>query len=138
MFYVYLIRSEAFPEERYIGFTTDLNKRIEIHNAGGSTHTSKYKPWKRIGYHAFAEIRRAQEFEYYLKTGSGKAFANKRLWQIRLLDVVELGLWVFPGVPRIFWGGGLDTRLCAGGATDAGSASATANAQTIKTSWTIF
>jgi hypothetical protein len=33
-----------------------------------------------IGYHAFAEKRKAQEFEYYLKTGSGKAFASKRLW----------------------------------------------------------
>jgi len=30
------------------------------------------------GYHAFSEKRRAQEFEYYLKTGSGKALANKR------------------------------------------------------------
>ena len=44
------------------------------------SHTSKYKPRKLIGYHAFAEKRKAQEFEYYLKTGSGKAFASKRLW----------------------------------------------------------
>jgi len=43
-------------------------------------HTSKYKPWKLIGYHAFTDKRRAQEFEYYLKSGSGKAFANKRFW----------------------------------------------------------
>ncbi len=80
MFYVYPIQSETFPEQRYIGFTTDLKKRIGTHNAGGSVHTSKYKPWKSIGYHAFSEKRRAQEFEYYLKTGSGKAFANKRFW----------------------------------------------------------
>ena len=80
MFYVYLIRSMPFPEQRYIGFTKDLKKRIAAHNAGGSVHTSKYKPWKLIGYHAFAEKRRAQEFEHYLKTGSGKAFADKRFW----------------------------------------------------------
>ncbi len=80
MFYVYLIRSKAFPKQRYIGFTTDLKKRIDTHNAGGSVHTSRYKPWKLISYHAFSEKRRAQEFEYYLKTGSGKAFANKRFW----------------------------------------------------------
>ncbi len=80
MFYVYLIQSETFPEQRYIGFTTDLKKRIKTHNVGGSVHTSKYKPWKLISYQAFAEKRRAQEFEHYLKTGSGKAFANKRLW----------------------------------------------------------
>ncbi len=80
MFYVYLIRSKEFPGQRYIGFTTDLKKRIATHNAGGSVHTAKFRPWKLIGYHAFAENHRAREFEHYLKTGSGKAFANKRLW----------------------------------------------------------
>ena len=80
MYYVYLIRSEAFPERRYIGFTTDLKKRIAAHNTGGSVHTSKYKPWKLVSYHSFVEKRRAKEFEHYLKTGSGKAFANKRFW----------------------------------------------------------
>ena len=78
VFYVYFIRSEAFPEQRYIGFTADSKQRIAAHNAGASVHTSKYKPWKLIGYHAFSEKSRAQEFEYYLKTGSGKALANKR------------------------------------------------------------
>lgn len=80
MYYVYLIQSEAFSEQRYVGFTTDLKKRFAVHNVGGSRHTAKFKPWKLVSYHAFAEKRRAQEFEYYLKTGSGKAFANKRFW----------------------------------------------------------
>jgi predicted GIY-YIG superfamily endonuclease len=57
-----------------------LKKRIATHNAGGSTHTAKYRPWKLVSYHAFAERHRAQELEYYLKTGSGRAFANKRFW----------------------------------------------------------
>ena len=78
MFYVYLIQSEAFPEQRDVGLTADLKKRIRTHNAGGSVHTSKYKPWKLVSYHAFVDKHRAQEFEYYLKSGSGKAFANKR------------------------------------------------------------
>ena len=79
MFYVYLLQSEAFPEQRYVGFTGDL-KRLAVHNAGGSVHTSKYKPWKLVSYHAFVDERRAREFEYYLKSGSGKAFAKKRFW----------------------------------------------------------
>lgn len=79
MYYVYLIQSEAFPEQRYVGFTTDLKQRIAAHNAGGSKHTSKFTPWRLVSYHAFADKRRAQEFEYYLKSGSGKAFARKRL-----------------------------------------------------------
>jgi len=80
MFYVYLIQSKNFPEQRYVGFSADLKERLQTHNAGGSIHTSKYKPWKLISYHAFANKRRAQEFEHYLKSGSGKAFANKRFW----------------------------------------------------------
>ncbi len=80
MFYVYLIQSQEFPEQRYIGFTTDLKKRVAVHNAGGSMHTSKYKPWELVSYHAFHEESRAREFEHYLKTGSGRAFANKRFW----------------------------------------------------------
>ncbi|MBA4208872.1 MAG: excinuclease ABC subunit C [Parvibaculum sp.] len=80
MFYVYLLRSTVFPDQRYIGFTKDLRKRVAVHNAGGSVHTAKYKPWELIGYHAFANERRAREFEHYLKSGSGKAFANRRLW----------------------------------------------------------
>lgn len=80
MFYVYLLQSEKFTGQRYIGFTEDLKKRIEAHNAGGSAHTSKYKPWRLVSYHAFSEKRRAQEFEFYLKSGSGRAFAAKRFW----------------------------------------------------------
>ncbi len=80
MFYVYLIRSETFPQRKYVGFTTDLKKRIQTHNAGGAVSTSKHRPWKLVSYHAFTDKRRAQEFEHYLKTASGKAFANKRLW----------------------------------------------------------
>ncbi len=81
MFYVYLIQSEAFPDRRYTGFTADLKERLKTDNAGKSPHTSKYKPWTLVSYHAFSDKRSAQEFEYYLKTGSGTAFAKKRLWR---------------------------------------------------------
>ncbi len=80
MYYVYLLQSEQFPDKRYTGYTTDLKKRFRDHNSGASIHTAKYAPWKLVSYHAFVDKRTAQEFEYYLKTGSGEAFANKRLW----------------------------------------------------------
>jgi putative endonuclease len=80
MFYVYLLQSEAFPNKRYTGFTTDLKSRVKTHNDGGSVHTAKYRPWKIVSYQAFADERRAREFEHYLKSGSGRAFAKKRLW----------------------------------------------------------
>jgi putative endonuclease len=80
MHYVYLIRSIEFRDRTYIGFTADLKQRMTSHNSGGSKHTAKYLPWELVSYHAFADERKAREFEHYLKTGSGQAFAKKRLW----------------------------------------------------------
>ena len=81
MYYVYLIRSTSFPDQTYIGYTEDLKQRIVAHNAGESKHTAKYLPWALVSYHAFSDKHLAQEFEYYLKSGSGQAFAKKRLWK---------------------------------------------------------
>jgi len=81
MKYVYLIRSESHPQQSYIGITSDLQKRLAVHNSGGSTHTSKFNPWQLITSMAFSEDSKALAFERYLKTGSGRAFAKKRFWQ---------------------------------------------------------
>ena len=80
MHYVYLLQSEADGKERYVGITTDLKRRLADHNAGKSPHTSKYLPWKLVTYVAFLDGRKAELFERYLKSGSGHAFAKKRLW----------------------------------------------------------
>jgi predicted GIY-YIG superfamily endonuclease len=79
MHYVYLIQSESF-DERYIGVTSDLKRRLVEHNAGKSPHTSKFVPWKLVTYIAFSNERKAEIFERYLKSGSGHAFARRRLW----------------------------------------------------------
>jgi predicted GIY-YIG superfamily endonuclease len=80
MHYVYLIKSVSQPNQRYIGITSDLKSRLKAHNEGRSPHTSKYRPWSLVTYLAFSEESKAVEFEIYLKSGSGHAFANKRLW----------------------------------------------------------
>jgi len=80
MFSVYMLISIADPDQRYAGFTTDLKERLRSHNRGDSIHTRKYRPWKLVSDFAFDDERRAREFEYYLKSGSGRALANKRLW----------------------------------------------------------
>ncbi|HKJ90531.1 MAG TPA: GIY-YIG nuclease family protein [Oceanipulchritudo sp.] len=80
MKYVYLIRSIPFPDQHYIGLTGNLEKRLQKHNEGGSPHTSTYKPWELVTYLSFSSATRAAAFEKYLKSGSGRAFARKRLW----------------------------------------------------------
>jgi putative endonuclease len=77
---VYSLTNQSHPGQRYVGVTSDLKKRLNDHNKGFSIHTAKYMPWTLQTYIAFQNPRKAREFEYYLKSGSGKAFANKRLW----------------------------------------------------------
>jgi putative endonuclease len=79
MWYVYIIRSISNRDQEYTGATEDLRQRIAAHNAGKSTHTAKYKPWELLWYSAFPSKLTALEFEKYLKSHSGRAFAKKRL-----------------------------------------------------------
>jgi len=77
MWYVYIIWSVAHHEQRYIGLTDDVNRRLAEHNSGHSPYTSKFLPWKLDVVIGFAEKSKAIAFERYLKSGSGFAFAQK-------------------------------------------------------------
>jgi len=78
--YVYLLISVRRNDQRYIGVTTDLKQRLSDHNRGISPHTAEFVPWRLVTYLAFSDQRKASAFERYLKSGSGHAFANRRLW----------------------------------------------------------
>ena len=80
MKYVYLLRSLSHRDERYVGITEDLQRRLAEHNAGKVPHTSKFPPWEIATAIRFSDDGKAQAFERYLKSGSGRAFANKHLW----------------------------------------------------------
>lgn len=80
MYYVYLLRSLKSPSATYIGFTTNIQQRLETHNSGGSAHTKTNRPWKLVTYVAFDSEEKAINFEKYIKIGSGHAFAKKRFW----------------------------------------------------------
>ena len=84
MWYVYILRSVDFPDQEYTGSTADLKQRLSAHNAGKSTHTAKFAPWNLLWYCAFPDKYKALEFERYLKSHSGRAFAGKRLVQPNL------------------------------------------------------
>ena len=80
MFYVHRLKSRSSPDFAYTGHTTDLKRRLHEHNRGQVTSATKYAPFDLVFYAAFEDARIARNFEDYLKTGSGKAFAQKRLW----------------------------------------------------------
>ena len=90
MFYVYLLESVSAQGERYLGMTTDLKERVLEHNVGKSSHTSKFKPWKLITYIAFTDRAKAEAFVRNFKSGSGHAFARKRLGNLVFLISASL------------------------------------------------
>ena len=76
-FYTYILRSLSHPDQRYIGSTSDLKSRLAKHNAGEVPHTLKFKPWRIQTAIAFDCKEKAVAFEDYLKSGSGREFANR-------------------------------------------------------------
>jgi len=77
-YYIYILQSEKIPERFYTGFTKNLKTRLKSHNLGHNPHTSKYKPWRIKTAVAFSDRQKAFDFEIYLKSPSGRAFAKKR------------------------------------------------------------
>lgn len=80
MYHVYCIVSVGHPDRRYVGFSEDIAQRLMDHNDGSNPSTAPFRPWKLKGCITFDSKSKALEFERYLKSGSGHAFARKRLW----------------------------------------------------------
>jgi len=78
MYYTYILKSSK-SKTFYTGWTTDLIKRLAEHNSGKSQATKPFVPWKLVYYSAFETENLAKDFELYLKSGSGRSFAYKRL-----------------------------------------------------------
>ncbi len=77
MYYVYILKLQN--EDYYIGFTKDLQMRVQRHFQNSTSTTKRIKPKNLIFYAAFESKKLALDFEKYLKTPSGFAFRNKRL-----------------------------------------------------------
>ena len=69
--YVYVLRSlhRGFI---YVGFTSDLKRRLEEHNSGTEFSTKPYKPFELIFYEAYRNEKDAKRREEYFKTTKGK------------------------------------------------------------------
>ena len=78
MFYVYVLRSLA-DNGFYIGFSTDLKRRLSEHKQGASFATKSRGPWRLIYYEAYIDRADAEGRERYLKSGSGRRFLRAQL-----------------------------------------------------------
>jgi predicted GIY-YIG superfamily endonuclease len=80
MYYVYILRSKSNKNRFYIGFTNNLERRLNEHeNAREAAYTHRYAPWDLETYIVFNNEHLAKEFELYLKSHSGRAFLRRRL-----------------------------------------------------------
>ena len=75
--YVYILTSQKYSGKHYTGLTANLNARLKKHNHGEVKHTSKYKPWQIETAISFRSKEKATQFEKYLKSHAGRAFASK-------------------------------------------------------------
>ncbi len=78
MHYSYILRSVDHPKRLCIGCAQDIEKRLIEHNRGDGAYSKTYAPWELEVHRAFTDKQMAEEFERYLKSGSGHAFLKKR------------------------------------------------------------
>lgn len=78
MYYVYILQSKK-NKQLYIGYSTDLKRRVESHNGGRNLATAPFRPYKIIFYEAFLNRVDAKHREEYLKSGFGRRSIKKML-----------------------------------------------------------
>jgi putative endonuclease len=77
-YFVYVLKSEK-DNNFYTGFSENLYKRIEEHDAGRVESTMYRGPFKLVYYEACLNKKDALKRERYLKTAWGKRYIKSRL-----------------------------------------------------------
>ena len=73
MHYIYMLKSEL-DGSFYIGYSTDIKRRLAEHNAGLSSYSSRKAPWKLIYWEEFEDKTSALRREIFLKKQKNRAF----------------------------------------------------------------
>lgn len=81
-YFVYVLKSEI-AEKSYVGFSSDINRRLWEHNNGKSAYTSRYMPWKIIYFEEFTTAIEASSREKFLKSRSGRTFLKNVVFKNR-------------------------------------------------------
>lgn len=77
MHYVYILRSLTHPDRFYVGLSSNPSGRVAEHNEGKCPSTVGSRPWQIKNSFYFENPEKAQAFERYLKSHSGRAFTLK-------------------------------------------------------------
>ena len=66
-YYVYMLKSNTANSVTYVGYTSDLKKRIKLHNTGKGAKFTRGRTWKLIYKETFKSKNKAISREYYIK-----------------------------------------------------------------------
>ena len=66
MYYVYLLRSKSERQGYYLGYSSDLKRRLQEHNEGKNLST-RYSQWELVYYEAYQTEKAARLREKRLK-----------------------------------------------------------------------
>ena len=77
-YYVYVLVSEK-DGNKYVGYTSDLKRRLVSHNEGEVPSTRKRLPMKLVYFEGCLDRQDATKREKYLKTAWGKRYIRNRL-----------------------------------------------------------
>lgn len=78
IYFTYVLVSEM-DKSWYIGYSSNLEKRLIDHNSGKTITTNRIKPWKILYYEASFNKEDAIAREKYLKSGMGRRYLKNRL-----------------------------------------------------------
>lgn len=80
MYYVYILENKN-DKSWYIGYSSNLRRRIKDHLCGkGCKTTSKKNNWQLIYYEAYLSKIDAMRRERFLKSGAGRKYIKKQLF----------------------------------------------------------
>ncbi len=77
MYFVYVLRNHH--GRLYVGYTTDLERRVQQHQLGEGGWTRVYGPWELVHYESFDDRAAAMHRERSLKSGQGRAWLREQL-----------------------------------------------------------
>ena len=66
-YYVYMLKSLEEKTVTYVGYTSDIKKRIKLHNIGKGAKFTRGRKWKLIYKEKFNSKNEAISREYYIK-----------------------------------------------------------------------
>ena len=67
MYYVYMLKLKSVKPLTYVGYTSDLKKRIELHNSGKGAKFTRGRKWTLIYKEKYKSKKEAISREYYIK-----------------------------------------------------------------------